>query len=109
MGKADAKSANPNKKAGSKKAQKKWGGAHVKDKINNTHIVDQKMYDRLMKDIPKMSLVSISTVSDKFKVGGAVSRAAMRELLSKDQIVRVGDYSSVCPLYRGAEWSLKKD
>ena len=108
MGK-DSKSANPNKKAGSKKAQKKWGGAHVKDKINNTHIVDQKLYDRILKETSKMSLISVATVSDRFKVGGSVSRAAMRELLAKDLIVRVGEYNSACPLYRGADWSLKKE
>ena len=62
-----------------------------------------------MKDTPKMSLISISTFSDKFKVGGAVARQAMRELVAKDLIVRVGDTSASCPLYRGSQWSLKKD
>jgi ribosomal protein S25 len=67
------------------------------------------MYDRIMKELPKMSLVSISTISDKFKVGGAIARQAMRELSSKDLIVRIGDHAQQCPLYRGAQWSLKKD
>ena len=56
-----------------------------------------------------MSLVSISTLSDKFKVGGAVARQAMRELAAKDLIVRVGDHHHSSPLYRGSQWSLKKD
>ena len=56
-----------------------------------------------------MSLVSISTLSDKFKIGGAVARQAMRELVSKELIVRVGEHHHSTPLYRGAQWSLKKD
>lgn len=62
-----------------------------------------------MKDTPKMSLVSISTLSDKYKVGGAVARQAMRDLLTKKLIVRVGDHNASTPFYRGASWSLKKD
>ena len=56
-----------------------------------------------------MSLISISTLSDKFKVGGAVARQAMRELVAKDLIVRIGDHNSSTPFYRGASWSLKKE
>ena len=56
-----------------------------------------------------MSLITISTMSDKFKIGGAVARQAMRELYAKELIVRVGDTSSSCPIYRGSQWSLKKD
>ena len=105
---AKDKSGNPNKKGGAKKGAKKWGGVHVKDKINNTHTVDQKLYDRIMKDIAKMSLISIATVSDKFKVGGSVVRQAMREALSKNLIVPIGEAHAAIRLYKGAEWTLKK-
>ena len=56
-----------------------------------------------------MSLVSISTLSDKFKIGGAVARQAMRDLATKELIVRIGDHDSFAPFYRGAQWSLKKE
>ena len=56
-----------------------------------------------------MSLVSISTISDKFKVGGAVARQAMRDLAAKELIVRIGDHHHATPMYRGSQWSLKKE
>ena len=56
-----------------------------------------------------MSLISISTMSDKFKIGGCIARQAMRDLAAKEQIVKIGDYSSATPFYRGAQWSLKKE
>ena len=56
-----------------------------------------------------MSLVSISTLSDKFKVGGAVARQAMRDLVAQDLIVRIGDHHASTPIYRGSQWSLKKE
>ena len=62
-----------------------------------------------MKDASKMSLITISTFADKFKVGGAIARKALRELFEKNLIVRVGDYHQSCPMYRGADWSLKKE
>ena len=48
-------------------------------------------------------------MSDKFKIGGAVARQAMRELVSKELIVWIGDHSSSVPLFRGSQWSLKKE
>jgi len=87
---------------------KKWGVTKSKDKINNAQFFTQNLLDRMTKEIPKMSLISISTVSDKFKAGGALVRTIMRELHSQGKIVRVGDYHQSFPMYRGSEWSLKK-
>ena len=56
-----------------------------------------------------MSLISISTMSDKFKIGGAIARQAMRDLAAKELIVRVGDHNASTPFYRGSQWSLKKE
>ena len=105
---AKDKGGNQNRKGG-KTAAKKWGAQKAKDKIVNLHVINQGMYDRIIKDAPKMSLISISTFSDKFKVGGSIARKAFRELVTKELIVPVGDFHQSCPLYRGSQWSLKKE
>ncbi len=48
-------------------------------------------------------------MSDKFKIGGAIARQAMRDLAAKELIVRVGDHNASTPFYRGSQWSLKKE
>ena len=55
---------------GGKAKKKKWGSTKVKEKLNNVTVVDQKLYDRIMKDTPTMKLITISTFTDKFKVSG---------------------------------------
>ena len=103
----------PKKPSGSKKPAagggKKWTTSKAKDKIVNNHTVNQNLFDRIFKDAPKMSLISISTMSDKFKIGGAIARQAMRDLAAKELIIRVGDHNASTPLYRGSQWSLKKE
>ena len=64
--------------------------------------MNQHLYDRIFKEAARMSLVSISTLSDKFKVGGAVARQAMRDLATKELIIRIGDHQSSTPFYRGS-------
>ena len=66
---AKEKIAAPSNKGGKTK-KKKWGSSKVKEKLNNSTVVDQKLYDRIMKDTPTMRLITISTFSDKFKVSG---------------------------------------
>ena len=86
---------------GGKAKKKKWGSTKVKEKLNNVTVIDQKLYDRIIKDTPTMRLITISTMSDKFKVSGSIVRRAMRELLSKNLIERVGEYAASNPIYKG--------
>ena len=55
---------------GGKAKKKKWGSTKVKEKLNNATVIDQKLYDRIVKDTPTMRLITICTFSDKFKVSG---------------------------------------
>jgi small subunit ribosomal protein S25e len=68
---------------GAKAKKKKWSTVKIKEKLNNAVVVDQKLYDRIIKDAPKMTMITVAIMSDKFKINGAVARRAIRELMSK--------------------------
>mmetsp|Transcript_1237 Transcript_1237/g.1375 ORF Transcript_1237/g.1375 Transcript_1237/m.1375 type:complete len:125 (+) Transcript_1237:57-431(+) len=94
---------------GGKTKKKKWGTSKIKEKLNNVTTIDQKMYDRLIKDGPTMNMITISTFSDRFKVSGSIGRQAMRELLSKGLIERVGEFNSSNPIYHGLQVKVKSE
>lgn len=73
------------KAATSKKgAKKKWSKGKVKDKVDNAVFVDREALEKLAGDVNKLGkLVTISTVVEKLKVNGSVSRALIRELSNR--------------------------
>ncbi|CDW83774.1 40s ribosomal protein s25-1 [Stylonychia lemnae] len=92
-----------NKKSGGKAKKKSWTKVKVKEKLNNAVFVDQKLYDRIVKEAPKFLNLTVSIVSDKFKVNGAVARKVLRDLHSKNLIKQCGDHHSSFTLYTGTQ------
>merc|ERR1712129_179789 len=67
--------------AGSKKSKKKkWAKGRVKEKKNNMPVLMPDDYSAAMKDIPKMKLVSVSAVSEKFRIPGSLAHRLIRKL-----------------------------
>ena len=56
-----------------------------------------------MKEAPKFQNLTVSIVSDKFKVNGAVARKVLRDLHQKNLIRQVGDHHSSFTLYTGTQ------
>ncbi len=56
-----------------------------------------------MKDAPKLLVLTVSTVVDKFKVNGAVARKILKDLHSKGLIKQCGDHNAHFTLYTGAQ------
>ena len=76
--------------AGGKGKKKKWSKEKNRDKLNN-HVVFSKdcPHDKVEKEIPKMKLISIATVSERLKITGSLARIAIDELESKGLIKAV--------------------
>jgi len=49
-------------------------------------LFDQPAYDRLLAEVPKMKLISPSVLVERFKVNGALARAAIKHLAEKKLI-----------------------
>eukprot|EP00347_Sterkiella_histriomuscorum_P008543 403344693 len=92
-----------NKKAGGKAKKKSWTKVKIKEKLNNAVFLDAKAYERIVKEAPKFQNLTVSIVSDKFKVNGAVARKVLRDLHAKALIKQVGDHHSSFTLYTGTQ------
>jgi len=88
-----AKAAGPSSGGGGKKTKKKWSKGKVKDKAVHAVTLDQPTYDRIFKEVPNYRLISVSTLVDRFKIGGALARVALRDLADKGVIREVDSHS----------------
>lgn len=90
-GKGASKAAQASKSKGTKAKKKSWTKVKVKDKLNNDVFLDQKRYDKLAGEIPKILCITRGVLCEKFKINGSIARALIKDLASKNVIRRVGD------------------
>ena len=57
----------------------------------------------MIKEVPKILCVTRSVLIEKFKVGGAIARALIKELCRKNLIYPIGTQHHSFDLYRGAQ------
>merc|ERR1712232_1130634 len=101
---AIAKAASASKKGG----KKKWSKGKVKDKLNNKIFLDEETHKALQKDVPLMSLITVSTMSDKFKIIGSLARPLIKQFAAEGKIVQVGTQSRALPMYTGCAFLAKR-
>eukprot|EP00301_Raphidiophrys_heterophryoidea_P020966 c5524_g1_i1.p1 GENE.c5524_g1_i1~~c5524_g1_i1.p1 ORF type:complete len:157 (-),score=47.18 c5524_g1_i1:65-535(-) len=77
---------------GSKNKKKKWSKAKAKEKLQNLVLMDQDVYKKLVAEIPKQRVISVSNVSEKFKLNGALARRVILEFHQKGLIRRVAQH-----------------
>lgn len=77
-----------------KKGVKKWTKGKVKEKVNNAVFLDKAGYDKIINDIPKQGkYISVSSIIEKFKVGGSIARVLLRQLIQTGALRRVDPQS----------------
>merc|ERR1711934_487601 len=75
----------------------------VKEKLNNAVYLDDKQFERMLKEVPKILCVTRAVLIEKFKIGGSIARALIKELTKRGLIVPVGTQHHSFDLYRGAQ------
>ena len=83
-----------------KGSKKKWTTGKVKDKLNHAVLLDPKQFKEIEKALPLMKLITLSTVSEKFKVVASIARQLIRYFAAQKKIDLV-DYHQQCPIYSG--------
>ena len=63
--------------------------------------LEEKQYERMLKEVPKILCITRSALCEKFKVGGSIARALIKDLFSKGLIKPVGDQHASFDLYQG--------
>ena len=66
--------------AGGKSKKKKWNKGKSRDKVNNLVLFNKETYDRLNNEVPKMKLITVSTLVEKLRISGGLARRAIVEL-----------------------------
>ena len=72
--------------AGGKGKKKKWSKGKQRDKVDNKVLFTKEQYDRLNSEVPKMKLITVSTVVEKLKISGGLARRALNQLAEEGTI-----------------------
>jgi small subunit ribosomal protein S25e len=87
--------------SGGKSKKKKWAKGKAREKANNLVLFNQEAYDRLLSEVPKMKLITISALVERLKVGGSLARKAIKELMARG-LIRLVTKSSAQVIYTRA-------
>ena len=71
--------------------------------MNNSVFLDDKQFERMLKEVPKILVVTRAVLCEKFKVGGAGARALIKELAKRGVILPIGTQHHSFDLYKGAQ------
>lgn len=88
---------------GGKAKKKSWTKVKVKEKLNNAVYLDKAQFERMLKEVPKILCVTRAVLCEKFKVGGSIARALIKELVKRQLLVPVGEQHHSFDLLKGAQ------
>merc|ERR1711897_47455 len=72
--------------AGGKAKKKEWSKGKVKEKVNNAVLFDKATYDKLLNEVPKYKMITVSILSDRLRINGSLARKAITHLVEKGSI-----------------------
>ena len=88
-------------KGGAKSKKKSWTKVKVKEKLNNAVFLDQKQYERMIKEVPKILCITRAVLCEKFKIGGSIARALIKDMYKQSLIRPIGTQHASFDLYMG--------
>ena len=72
--------------AGGKGKKKKWSKGKSRDKVENKVLFSKEQWERFEAEVPKMKLITVSTVVDKLKINGGLCRRALNQMCEDGEI-----------------------
>ena len=63
--------------------------------------LDEKQYERMLKEVPKILCITRAVLCEKFKVGGSIARALIKDMHKKNLIKPVGQQHASFDLFQG--------
>merc|ERR1712127_833360 len=72
--------------AGGKGKKKKWSKGKNRDKVDNKVLFSKEQWERFNSEVPKMKLITVSTVVEKLKISGGLARRALNGMAEEGQI-----------------------
>ena len=71
--------------------------------MNNSVFLEEKGYERMIKEVPKILCITRAVLCEKFKVGGSIARALIKDLFKKQLIRPIGTQHAKFDLYMGCQ------
>jgi|EP00970_Alexandrium_tamarense_P019350 small subunit ribosomal protein S25e len=84
--------------AGGKGKKKKWSKGKQRDKVDNKVLFTKEQHDRLNSEVPKMKLITVSSVVEKLKISGGLARRALNQL-AEEGVIRPVSVSRAQRIY----------
>ena len=72
--------------AGGKGKKKKWSKGKSRDQVDNKVLFSKEQFERFHDEVPKMKLITVSSVVEKLKINGGLARRALRDLEADGKI-----------------------
>ena len=91
---AKLKAAQQSSKSKGAKSGIKKVDARVREKANLAVYLDKATFEKAKADVPKMKLITVSSVIDRLKVNGSIARKVIRYLYEQKLIKKVELHSS---------------
>lgn len=80
----------------------KWTKGKAKEKVENAVFISRADLDKLVTGIPKIGKhISVSQVVQKYKVGGSIARAVLKQLATTDSLKTSEKHSKQALFYPG--------
>jgi|EP00979_Chaetoceros_neogracilis_P003747 small subunit ribosomal protein S25e len=72
--------------AGGKGKKKKWSKGKARDAVENKVLFSKEQWERFGSEIPKMKLITVSTVVEKLKINAGLARRALNNMAEEGTI-----------------------
>ena len=63
-----------------KSKKKKWSKGKVRDTANHMTLLDRDTFKRLGAEVPKMKMITLSTMSERLKINCSLAKRCIRHL-----------------------------
>ena len=74
---------------GQRSKKKKWGKGKMREKANHLVLLDKKTDTAIRAELPKMKLITLSVVIERYNCGGSLARKVLRQLAKEGLIKAV--------------------
>ena len=79
--KAQSKASKASSGGGGKAKKKKWSKGKNKEKVNNAILFDKASFEKMLSEVPKFKMITISILSDRLRINCSLARRALGVLV----------------------------
>ena len=84
--------------AGGKGKKKKWSKGKARDRVDNKVLFSKDIYEKFNTEVPKMKLITVSTVVEKLKISGGLAKRALNQM-AEDGVISAVKVSRAQRIY----------